>query len=83
MMWGYDDSGWWWVVMAFGMIAFWAIVAWVVVSVWRGERRESTPPDAERILAERYANGEIDGDEYQQRLGALRSASAEAMRRAV
>lgn len=33
-----------------------------------GQRRTDTP---ERILAERFANGEIDNEEYEQRLEAL------------
>ncbi|WP_411122558.1 SHOCT domain-containing protein [Streptomyces sp. x-19] len=34
------------------------------------------PPDAERILAERYARGEIEDEEYQRRLAVLRSSRA-------
>lgn len=40
MMWGYYDqfSWWWFVVMPLGMLGFWALVAWVVVTVVRGDR---------------------------------------------
>jgi putative membrane protein len=31
-------------------------------------------PDAERVLAERFARGEIDSEEYEQRLRTLRAA---------
>ncbi|MEU8660385.1 SHOCT domain-containing protein [Actinoplanes philippinensis] len=31
---------------------------------------------AERILADRFAHGEIDADEYRQRLATLRSAAS-------
>ncbi|WP_018541280.1 MULTISPECIES: SHOCT domain-containing protein [unclassified Streptomyces] len=33
------------------------------------------PPTAEQILAERYARGEIEDDEYQRRLAVLRSGT--------
>jgi hypothetical protein len=47
MMWGYYDNGWWALAMVLGMIAFWGLVAWVVVAVVRGERRSEGPaPDA-------------------------------------
>jgi putative membrane protein len=31
-------------------------------------------PDAERVLADRFAHGEIDSEEYEQRLRTLRAA---------
>jgi uncharacterized membrane protein len=39
--------------------------------------RSTTPrplPDAERVLADRFARGEIDTGEYEQRLHTLRGA---------
>lgn len=50
----------------------------VAMLLWRGARwrtragcgRWLTP--AERVLAERYARGEISGDEYGERLGVLK-----------
>ncbi|PYC82655.1 hypothetical protein C7C46_09860 [Streptomyces tateyamensis] len=35
-------------------------------------RPDAHHPDPERLLAERYAHGEIDDDEYQRRLKVLR-----------
>jgi putative membrane protein len=55
------------------MIVFWAAVAWFVVSVVR--ERSPRPDDtgrAERILAERYARGDIGADEYRGRREDLR-----------
>lgn len=76
MMWQWHDYSWWWfVVMAVGMLGFWALVAWVVLSVVRDKRSTppaDAPPDAERILAERYARGDIDTTEYHTRLDHLR-----------
>jgi putative membrane protein len=52
------------------MLAFvGAIVAAVVVLVRPAEGRAETP---ERILADRFARGEIDEDQYQRRRHALR-----------
>lgn len=64
--------GWWWMMMPV-MVVFWVAVAWFVVSL----RRERRPRDegagrAETILAERYARGEIDADDYRGRVENLR-----------
>jgi putative membrane protein len=68
-MWG---AGWWWLVVLLFWVAVIALIVWAV----RSGRRDgpSTPDptnDARRILAERYARGEIDADEYRERLGVL------------
>lgn len=72
MMW--RDGNWgWWLFMPVVMVAFWAAVIWVIVSAVRGRPAPSQPSqDAEQILAERYARGDIDDDEYNRRLGTLR-----------
>jgi putative membrane protein len=80
MMWDWHGYSWWWfVAMPLGMLGFWALVAWAVVTVMRGTR--TTPPatapaEAERILAERYARGDIDPAEYHARLDDLRRTGA-------
>src|SRR6266542_6548830 len=55
VMWQWHNySGWWFLVMPVVMVAFWGLVAWVVVTLVRSDR--ATPPrrsDAETILAER------------------------------
>ena len=78
MMWGHYDefSWWWWIVMPLGMVAFWGLVAWVIVTLVRGDRAAAQPTsEAERILAERYARGEIDAEEYRATLVDLRGGS--------
>lgn len=77
MYWG--DGGWgWgaWLTMSVFMLVFWGLVAWVVVTLVRntgGPRREPYPEhSAEGILAERFARGEIDHDEFTKRRDALR-----------
>ena len=74
MMWyGHDFSWWWFVPMMLAMVGFWALVAWVVVTLVRGDRSAATPtPEAEQILAERYARGELETAEYHERLDDLR-----------
>lgn len=58
--------------MMLGMVAFWGLVAWVVVSlVRRPSGVLSNSRDAEVILAERFARGEIDEDEYRTRRALL------------
>jgi len=74
MMW-WSDGGWtWWgwcAGVAF-MLAFWALFAWIIVTLIRS--KDDAPPSRspEDILAERYARGDIDQDEYQHRRDILR-----------
>lgn len=78
---GHMDSGWG-VVMVFGMLGVWVLIAltiaWIVRTVWT----PVTPPAGsnsadtrtpEQILAERLARGEIEPEEYSARLNALSS----------
>jgi putative membrane protein len=67
--------------MAIAMIVFWALIITAVVLVVRylvTERPTGTttfgapPRGPEDVLAERYARGDIDNDEYQRRLALLR-----------
>lgn len=75
MMW-WPGGGWGWgggLVMAFVMLAFWGLLIWTVVMLVRhtsGQR--GTGPTPEEVLAERFARGEIDEDEYQKRRDVLR-----------
>lgn len=68
--------GWGWV---FGLLVLAGIIALVVVLVRGWDRGGGSPSgpgthssQAEEILAQRYARGEIHDDEYQRRLRALR-----------
>jgi putative membrane protein len=47
------------------------VVVWLVTQARPGEARDDTTT-ARRILAERYARGELDATEYAQRMDALR-----------
>jgi putative membrane protein len=68
MMWEWH-SGWAWFWMGAVMLVFWALVAWLVVTlVRRADRpRRGSGRDAQEILDERYARGEIEDDEYRHR----------------
>ena len=49
MMWShYDEFSWWWfVLMPLGMLGFWAVLIWVIVTlVRRDDRDRSEPPGA-------------------------------------
>jgi putative membrane protein len=79
---GHDGWGWGaWLAMGLMMLAFWGVIAALVVVVvrssgWRarapGEAAEQPRDDALRILDERFARGEIDVDEYTRRRDVLR-----------
>jgi putative membrane protein len=70
MMW-YGGWGWFWMCIA--MLAFWALVAWVIVTLVRqGSRGRRSDSDAQTLLEERLARGEIDEDEYQRRRDLIR-----------
>ncbi|MFD7782082.1 SHOCT domain-containing protein [Streptomyces nojiriensis] len=80
MFW-YDHGmgGWGWVAMTFSMVLLVALaVAGVVLLLRSVDRFPSGPahppaaPSAKQVLAERFARGEIDEEEYEQRLTALR-----------
>ena len=73
-MW-YSDWGWGSaLVMSVAMLAFWALLAWLMIGVLRGRGAEDErAQDPEQILQERFARGEIDEHEFLQRLETLRS----------
>ena len=82
MMYHWHDGGWGpgtWIAMGLMMLVFWGVVAFLVVYAVRSLGRRTpdsgTPPSdpALRILDERFARGEIDADEYNQRRELLRS----------
>ncbi len=82
MVWYGHGWGWGgWLLMTFSMIVFWGLVIGALVALLRTGRGTGpgTPPEhhqersAEQILAERYASGDIDEQEYHRRLEVLRS----------
>lgn len=79
--WGYEGmGGWGYPLMAVGMALFWALLVLGVVVLVRhmlraGRAQVPSPQEApERMLAARFAQGDIDAEEYRARLEVLRSA---------
>jgi putative membrane protein len=83
MMNGYTMSGWGWLLMTLGMLGFWALVAVLALALLRrpGQPPQQPQPDqqprlgAEDILAQRLARGELDLEEYRQRLQTLQETT--------
>lgn len=78
MIWfGDHASGWDWVLMTLGMVAFWGLLITVIVVLIRSPGRQPpghtlTPSTPQQMLAAQLARGEIDGNEYNDRLAVLR-----------
>lgn len=80
---GHGMSGWDWALAAIGMIVFWGVLIAAAVALFRYLARNpqrgqtssgaGAPPSPQAILAERFARGEIDEDEYRARLAVLRN----------
>jgi putative membrane protein len=70
--WGHS----WWPLWLF----FWAaLIGTAVWLIWRRSGRDGGPLDkARELLAERYARGELSGEEYRERLDELQRHSREA-----
>ncbi|MBB3604477.1 putative membrane protein [Mycolicibacterium sp. BK556] len=83
MFWSvHDMSGWGYAGMAVGMVLFWILVIVGIVALvrfstgsaqaYQAPRYPAYPESPEQLLAARFARGEIDDAEYQQRLATLR-----------
>ncbi|MFG2823317.1 SHOCT domain-containing protein [Kitasatospora sp. NPDC048365] len=89
MYYDHGMNGWGYGLMMFGMLLVWALLIAAGVALFRYLARtqphHAAPPppppapaarertDPEQLLAERLARGEIEPDEYRQRLDALRA----------
>jgi putative membrane protein len=74
----HSGGHWWWWLIALAVLAL-LVVAILALLTYRpatSERPRTSPEpprgSAEQILADRFARGEIDADEYRQRRDALR-----------
>jgi putative membrane protein len=85
MFWdGNGLGGWGYALMTISMVLFWALLIAGVVALIRATGRDNRgsvgqvaqSPGPEEVLAQRYARGEIDQDEYHQRLDVLRGRPA-------
>jgi putative membrane protein len=78
-----DGGGWgrWGLVPTIATVVIWALVITAIVlvaryliSLWSASRTAG-PTQAEDLIAQRYARGEIDDDEYRRRTTLLREGS--------
>lgn len=74
---GYGWDGGWlgWIMM----VVWWVVIIWLAIAVIRwlsartGEGSERHAPSALEVLKERYAKGEIDRKEFEEKRKALES----------
>lgn len=84
MMWYWGGGGhWWWALLGVvGMAAFWGLIIWAVwyfvTGLNRRHDQQDAPGDAERILDERLASGEIDAEEYRRLRSLIRGDGVHA-----
>jgi putative membrane protein len=77
MYWGSGMGGWGYVLMTVSMLLFWGLLIAGVVLLVRyvqtaRQPLQTTPvSDPRTLLAERFARGEIDEDDYRRRLEVL------------
>ncbi|MFC9555289.1 hypothetical protein ACFTWF_31120 [Rhodococcus sp. NPDC056960] len=77
----YDDEfgGWGYALMLTGMALFWGLLIVGIILLIRYSHHlfpappTGSPHSAEALLAERFARGEIDEQEYRSRLNILRA----------
>jgi putative membrane protein len=78
MGWYHDGVGWGgWILMTLVMVAFWGLVVFAGLALFRTQRSGESNPDRRdpmQILDERFARGEIDEDEYHARSSVLRAS---------
>ncbi|SFK55143.1 SHOCT domain-containing protein [Geodermatophilus ruber] len=67
-------TGWGWFVMTFGSLLFIAVLLLGGTLLIRYARQEPSagPRSPEKILAERFASGELTEEQYRQQLATLR-----------
>lgn len=76
---GTGMGGWGYVLMALSMLLFWGLIIGAIVALVRflggagaTGRAPARQKGPEEILAERFARGEIDEEEYRRRIAVVR-----------
>ena len=87
MMWWYGNGngidGWGYALMTVSMVLFWGLVIFAVIAFVRTTSRgdqsvTAARPTAEQLLAERFARGDINEEEFTRRRQLLHSTSAQS-----
>jgi putative membrane protein len=72
-------NGWALTLLIIGNVVFWGLLVVAAVALIRYTKRgqvdSSTPQTPQQILAQRFARGDIDEDEYTRRLQVLTGSS--------
>jgi putative membrane protein len=71
-----DDGSNWWVIFPIAWLLLVGAAVTFAVLAWRRRSGESGVRAGERVLAERFAAGEIDEDEYRGRLAVVRQSKS-------
>lgn len=71
MPYGWNDGGWGIAWMLLSMVIMVILVLLMIRAFAAGDSRKAPQRDPKEMLAERFANGEIDSDEYRERLHVL------------
>ena len=71
MPYGWNDGGWGLVWMLLSMAIMVILVLLVIRAFAAGDSRKAPEHDPKDVLAVRFAKGEIDSDEYRERLHVL------------
>ena len=81
MYWGNGMGGWGMVLMSVSGLLFWGLIITSIVLLVRSTGRGGQPgavatqtPTPQQVLADRFARGEIDEDDYTRRLQVLHTA---------
>ena len=77
---GHGMGAWGWTLMTLSLLVFWGVLIAIGIALFRAWNRNHAPttdrgferPEAEQILAERFARGEIDDSEFRERSATLR-----------
>jgi putative membrane protein len=87
MMWWYGPGvgGWGMALMGIGMVLFWALIILGLIATVRylqttGARPPEVRATPEELLAERFACGDIDEQEYRRRLATLHGEPGPAIK---
>jgi putative membrane protein len=81
MMWWYGPgmNAWGYGLMTVCMVLFWGLIVFGIVPLIRfigqSSRPTSAGPTPKQLLDERFARGEIDGEEYRRRLELMSRSS--------